>query len=406
MLTDIFPILSALRRHRLTASLVVLEIALTCAIVCNAIFLIGDRLGQLSLPSGIDEQNVVHIAVSDIGKFGDAHARTETDLAALREIPGVVSATILNSVPFGPLSWNSGIRLTATQKVSTVDSGNVYGERAGETLGTRLIAGRYFNPDEYVWLDDVIAHRSKQPGVVVVTEALAHRVFGDGSALGKSIYIGDATELRVVGVVEHLARAGMHDRNGIDFSILIPLRETTATNGSYVMRTQPGQSGGVLTRAVEKLKQIEPRRVIVEQNTYGEIRAKHFAGDRAMAGMLVGVCVILLIVTALGIVGLASFWVGQRRRQIGVRRALGARRVDVLRYFQTENFLLASMGIVLGMVLAYGINLILMREYELPRLPFVYLPVGAAVLWALGQAAVLAPALRAASVPPVVATRG
>jgi putative ABC transport system permease protein len=80
--------------------------------------------------------------------------------------------------------------------------------------------------------------------------------------------------------------------------------------------------------------------------------------------------------------------------------------VDVLRYFQTENFLLASMGIVLGMVLAYGINLILMREYELPRLPFVYLPVGAAVLWALGQAAVLAPALRAASVPPVVATRG
>jgi putative ABC transport system permease protein len=64
------------------------------------------------------------------------------------------------------------------------------------------------------------------------------------------------------------------------------------------------------------------------------------------------------------------------------------------------------MGIVLGMVLAYGINLILMREYELPRLPFVYLPVGAAVLWALGQAAVLAPALRAASVPPVVATRG
>jgi putative ABC transport system permease protein len=406
MLTDIFPILSALRRHRLTASLVVLEIALTCAIVCNAIFLINDRLGQMSLPSGIDEQNVVQIVVSDIGKFGDTHARTETDLAALREIPGVVSATILNSLPFGPLSWNSGIRLTATQKVSTVDSGNLYGERAGETLGTRLIAGRYFLPDEYVWLDDVVAHRTKPPGVVVISEPLARRLFGDGPALGQSIYIGDATELRVVGVVERLARAGMHDRNGIDFSTLMPLRETTATNGSIVIRTQPGQAGQVLARAVEKLKQLEPRRVIVEKNTYGEIRDRHFAGDRAMAGMLVGVCVILLVVTALGIVGLASFWVGQRRRQIGVRRALGARRVDVLRYFQTENFLLAGMGIVLGMVMAYGINLVLMREYELPRLPFVYLPVGAAVLWALGQVAVLAPALRAASVPPVVATRG
>jgi putative ABC transport system permease protein len=406
MLTDIFPILSALRRHRLTASLVVLEIALTCAIVCNAIFLINDRLGQMSMPSGIDEQNVVQIVVSDIGNLGDTHARAETDLAALREIPGVVSATILNSLPFGPLSWNTGIRLTSTQKVFTVDSGNVYGERAGETLGTRLIAGRYFRPDEYVWLDDVVAHRTKPPAIVVISEPLARRLFGKASALGQSIYIGDATELRVVGVVEHLARAGMHDRAGIDFSSLMPLRESTATNGSIIIRTQPGQAEQVLARAVEKLKQIEPRRVIVEKNTYAEIRAKHFAADHAMAGMLVGVCVILLIVTALGIVGLASFWVGQRRRQIGVRRALGARRVDVLRYFQTENFLLATMGIVLGMALAYGINLFLMREYELPRLPLVYLPAGAVLLWVLGQVSVLAPALRAASVPPVVATRG
>ncbi len=80
--------------------------------------------------------------------------------------------------------------------------------------------------------------------------------------------------------------------------------------------------------------------------------------------------------------------------------------MDVLRYFQTENFLLASMGVALGMALAYGINLIMMRAYELPRLPLYYLPIGAVVLWLLGQAAVLAPALRAASVPPVEATRG
>jgi putative ABC transport system permease protein len=125
-----------------------------------------------------------------------------------------------------------------------------------------------------------------------------------------------------------------------------------------------------------------------------------------MAGLLVGVCVALLIVTALGIVGLGSFWVSQRRRQIGVRRALGATRTDVLRYFQTENFLLATMGIVLGMVLAYGINIVLMLRYESPRLPAIYLPLGAIALWLLGQAAVYAPARRASRVPPVEATRG
>jgi putative ABC transport system permease protein len=124
-----------------------------------------------------------------------------------------------------------------------------------------------------------------------------------------------------------------------------------------------------------------------------------------MAGLLDGVIVALLLVTALGIVGLASFWVAQRRKQIGVRRALGATRTDILRYFQTENFLIVSFGIALGMVLAFGLNLVLMSRYELPRLPLWYLPVGALVLWGLGQLAVLAPALRAAAVPPVVATR-
>jgi putative ABC transport system permease protein len=114
---------------------------------------------------------------------------------------------------------------------------------------------------------------------------------------------------------------------------------------------------------------------------------------------------LLLVVTAVGIVGLTSFWVAQRRRQIGIRRAIGATRGDILRYFQTENFLIATLGIVLGMVLAYGLNLLLMRHYELGRLPGYYLPVGALVLWGLGQLAVLGPARRAAAVPPVVATR-
>ncbi|HVI55223.1 MAG TPA: FtsX-like permease family protein [Luteibacter sp.] len=409
MLKDVGPILSALRKHRLTASLVVLEIALTCAIVCNAVFLIGDRLAMVDLPSGIDEANVVHIVTSDIGRHGDGHARTEADLAALRAIPGVVAATISNSVPFGDISWGSGLNLSPNQQTSTVDVKNFYGERVGETLGTHLVAGRYFDASEYVWLDDLATGKVKPPPVIMITQGLARHLFGDASALSRSVWVGSGnTEMRVIGVVDHLASAGGGiDRSAIEFTTLMPWREPGGGNlGSFIIRSQPGQADRVLALAVEKLKQIDPRRVIVKKELYKAIRDDHFAGDRAMAGLLVAVCVILLVVTALGIVGLASFWVGQRRRQIGVRRALGARRVDVLRYFQTENFLLASMGIGLGMALAYGINLFLMREYELPRLPRVYLPVGAVVLWVLGQLAVLAPALRAASVPPVVATRG
>jgi putative ABC transport system permease protein len=76
-----------------------------------------------------------------------------------------------------------------------------------------------------------------------------------------------------------------------------------------------------------------------------------------------------------------------------------------MQFFQSENFLLSSAGLALGMLLAFGINLYLMQHYQMDRMPWYYLPAGALALWLLGQAAVLAPALRAAAVPPVVATR-
>ena len=155
------------------------------------------------------------------------------------------------------------------------------------------------------------------------------------------------------------------------------------------------------------LKANGPNRIILEDNTktLAELRQEYYQADRAMVWLLLAVCIALLVVTALGIVGLASFWVQQRTKQIGVRRALGATRGQILRYFQTENFLLASIGIVLGMLLAYAINQLLMSKYELPRLPLYYLPIGAVLWWLLGQIAGVGPARKAASVPPAVATR-
>jgi putative ABC transport system permease protein len=136
-----------------------------------------------------------------------------------------------------------------------------------------------------------------------------------------------------------------------------------------------------------------------------QARVQSYAGDRGVAIMMGVVCLMLLLATAGGIIGLSSFWVSQRRRQIGIRRALGATRRDILRYFQTENFLIVSGGITLGALLGVVANLTLMTYWELPRMPLGVLLLGAVLLWLLGQLAVLGPARRAASVPPVEATR-
>jgi putative ABC transport system permease protein len=407
---DIRPILSTLRRHKITAWLLILEIALTCAIVCNAVFLINQRLERMDIPSGIAEHDLLQIKFAYIGSRPDAYAQAQTDLATLRQIAGVQEVALVNQLPLsGHAMSNSGIKLQPGQQKTSLEVASYYGQNLLATLGVRIMAGRSFHPDELVDLKTALpALHSKDmknlPHTVIVGEAVAARLWPGQSALGKTIYFGSDIAMQVVGVSAPLARPNMLQM-GAQNSIVFPIRLTATEGGSYVIRTTAQDRERVLKSALAALKRLDPDRVVLEQRTYDELRHGFFEGDRAMAGMLVGVIAALLIVTALGIAGLASFWVGQRRRTIGVRRALGATRADILHYFQTENFLLATIGIALGMVLAYAINLFLMLHYELPRLPAVYFPMGAIALWAIGQVAVLGPALRAAAVPPVVATR-
>lgn len=121
--------------------------------------------------------------------------------------------------------------------------------------------------------------------------------------------------------------------------------------------------------------------------------------------ILIGTMIALMVVTGLGIVGMASFWVTRRIKQIGTRRALGARKFNIRTYFQTENGLMVAMGVGLGVLLTYGFNMWLMDAYQAPRLPWFYLPIGAVTVFVLGQLAVFGPASRASKVSPAVATR-
>lgn len=407
---EILPILSSLRRHKITAWLLIIEIALTCAIICNAVFLISQRLERMNIVSGVAEHELVQIKLANVGLRSDAKARVEADLAALRRIPDVTLVGVASQLPLGSGSSNNGIMLDPKQKMMTLNATMYQGQNLLQTLGTRLVAGRNLDDADYRDLDGVMAAAAdskvvdeRMPKVVVVTQTMAERLWPGRNALGRQIYLGPVP-ITVVGVVANLVRPNNFSL-GPEYSMVLPIRLTAEGDSSYVLRTAPSERQRVLKTALAALKKIDPRRVVLEKRTWDDIRESYFQNDRAMAGLLVAVCVALLVVTALGIVGLASFWVAQRRRQIGVRRALGATRANILHYFQTENFLLATIGIAIGMALAFGINLFLMQHYELPRLPAIYFPVGAIALWIIGQLAVLGPALRAAAVPPVVATR-
>src|SRR5690606_35911636 len=148
---ELRPILSTLRRHKTAAALIILEIAFSCAIICNALFLISGRLERMDRPTGMADNEIVRIQVAGLGVDAEAAALTRSGLAVLRVIPGVVSASATNQVPFGGSSWNSGVQVSPDQSHSTLNATTYMGDESLlETLGLRLVAGRNFRQDEII----------------------------------------------------------------------------------------------------------------------------------------------------------------------------------------------------------------------------------------------------------------
>jgi putative ABC transport system permease protein len=403
---QIQPILSALRKHKLATFLIAMEIALACAVVINACFLIATRLSAMNINSGVDEASLGTIVVTgfDPRQATDLNARM---LSGLRALPGVDSVHAITSVPFGAQWGVAGISLDQAGKhTRAVVEFYEGGPGTPEALGLQLVAGSLPAANDYQTLpgQDYFPPSSR----VLVTRALAEKLWPGENPLGKAFWAAK-WQFRVIGVVADLAMSQpvKFGKREPGWSVFVPIQPGGQLAGSYLIRAKPQDLSHVLVEARAAVPKIAPDVVLDHTNshTIPVLRARFFKTDRSMAGLLVGVILALLGVTAFGIVGLASFWVTQRRKQIGIRRALGATRTDILRYFQTENFLIVTFGIVIGVVAAIGINLALMKFFEVPRLPLGYLPVGVVALWLLGQLAVLVPALRAAAVPPVVATR-
>jgi putative ABC transport system permease protein len=405
---ELRPILSAMRRNKVGAILIGVQMAITLAILCNALFIIQQRVALSQRPTGADESNIFVITNQWVGNPPDLAAKLQGDLAALRSLPGVVDAIASNSFPMGNGGSTEGIKLNAEQKEASALSALYFADEHGlQALGLKLIAGRNFHSDEV--LDKIGFTDFTPPSAVILTRGLAEKLFPGKNALGQTLYVDYQKKMvPIVGIVERLqvpwTQAGGWGSKFNDNSMLVPFRFVSGYS-HYIVRTKPGQIAAVMKAAEKKLIEVDRARVLEKIQTQTETRADAYQDDRGLVVILSVVCVALVAVTAFGIVGLTSYWVAQRRRQIGIRRALGATRKAIIRYFQTENFLIAAAGSAVGVALAMSLNLWMVTAFEMQRLNTGYPFIGAIVVLVLGQLAVLWPALKAASVPPALATR-
>lgn len=408
------PILSALLRSKTGPALIVLQVALTLAILCNALFVAQQRLQTARMPSGIPEAELFHVELVTPGYADTPFDIQRRDEALVRAVPGVLATSWASQVPLSNSGSNNGFSAQPGPDELGL-SAAVYRGGAGllDTLGLRLVAGRGFSETEVMDADGRIS--KAQPDRVILTLALAQRLFpglAPEAVVGRRIYHDTGTEAEprtVVGIVERLVSPwGPAPWNRGDplgqYSVLLPARTEEA--GHLVVRVPAAQRDAVRQQVLAALREAVPGRVVVEHAGLDELRQRRFADDTWLAGLMAVAIGLLLVMTAGGIVALASLWVTQRRRQIGVRRALGARRRDIVQHFVAENLMITSTGTLLGLTLALALNQLLVRSSGLQPLPGALLATGASVMLLLGLLAVLPPALRAARLPPAEATRG
>jgi putative ABC transport system permease protein len=403
------PIVAALGRHKMATVLIVLQVALTLAVASNAMFIVATRIVHLSRPTGTDE---AHLFVIRNGwtmgqNAAQIDANIRADLDALRHVAGVRDAFSSQSFPMAGYDAKRmvNLKLEPDQKTrAQLAAFYAADEHAIDTFGISLVAGRNFRPDE---ITAIGPNDKMSPPDIIVTRSLADKLFPDGSALGKTVYLPDGPAA-IIGILANLQGPLKETRFLSFYSALVPTHYLDPAGVVYLVRTDSTAMKPVIAATLKALQErggvriIDPKAGVVSM---AQIRERAYAADRSVALLMSIVCGLLVLATAGGIVALSSFWVSQRRRQIGIRRSLGATAGDILRYFHAENFLIVGGGIVLGALLAFLMNLGLMHVYELPRMP-LYVPLlGALLLWLLGQLAVWGPARHAAKVPPVVAIR-
>jgi putative ABC transport system permease protein len=401
----IHPILAAMTRNKFGAILIVAQMAVTLAFITNSFALIEQRVAWSARPTGLDEANVFVIRAST-EPHEDLEARRTGELAALRSVSGVADAYITNDYPLQGRGWSGSVSLSPDQKTASASTAHYLGdEHALHTLGIALIAGRNFTPEEVTTVRDDALPTAR---ILIVSKALANTLFPKGDALGKTIYKGGAVPAQIVGIVDRLqgpnfAATGRFSTFA-ENSIITPHRPINQYP-SFMLRVRPGQLAEVMRRAEQVLLEHDSE-MILSTVSMEQARAKAYRGNRGLVTLLLSISTALLLVTGFGIVGLTSYWVTLRRQQIGIRRALGATRLNILQHFQRENLLIAATGALVGVVLAVTLNLWMVQRFEMVRMADGQVLGGALLLLVLGQIAVFLPARRAASIPPALATRG
>ena len=396
-------------------SLVVVQVAVSCVLIAGAV-LLSTSLGNLERQRlGFDPRDRVVVRIDPPAIAGQVAEieRLYTDLQArLLQVPEIVDVTYALYSPMEGENWQGGFSIAGRSPDLPVASSswNRVGPRYFETTGTRLLRGRLLDEGD-------------RPGarrVVVVNDAFRRMFVEDGEAIGRQLGLGgpaNAHDFEIVGVVDDVkyTQAAQPVRPMIFFPAFQSADSDDARSrsrqarsmlmGTLVLRTAPG--AGALEPAVRRaIAEVSPTLHVMRVLTMDEQISGNFRVQRLMAGLASAYGLLALALASIGLYGVTAYGVAQRRREIGVRIALGADGARIVRTVVAGPVAQTLVGLAIGVPLALtGSRSIAGQLYGVgAQDPFVYAGVALVLLASAVLAAVL-PARRAARIAPTAALR-
>jgi putative ABC transport system permease protein len=394
---------AAAAANRFRAVLVATELALALVLLIVSGLMVKAFWKLQEVNAGFRPDHVLSMRLAlPSTAYRDA-AAVRTFYQALDErvnrLPGIVAAATASGLPpTRPINANDtmieGFVPKPNGPIQNIDYYEIVGPRYFETIGARLVEGRFLNASD----------GADSTPVLVVNQTLARTYWPNESAIGHRMRPGGAQNwFTVVGVVADIKNAALDRATGTE--LFAPYTQIPARQSYLLVRTQ-GDPNALVAAVRQEIRALDRALPVADVRTLDEVMDRARSRPKFLTLLLTLFSAISLTLAALGIYGVISYSVAQRTNEIGIRMALGAQAGDVLRMVGAAGLKLAVAGVVIGGLLAFALTRVLSGLlFGVSAVDAATYAAMAGTLVAVALLACWIPARRAARVDPLIALR-